>query len=46
MQYALGSKEEKRAFYLNTLKITLPIALQNFMDALVNSADVIFNVFR
>ena len=41
MNYALSSKEEKRAFYKQTLRITLPIAFQNFMDACVNSADVI-----
>ena len=41
MDYALSSKEEKRAFYKQVLKITLPIAFQNFMDACVNSADVI-----
>lgn len=41
MSYPLCSKEEKRAFYKNALKVTLPIAFQNFMDACVNSADVI-----
>ena len=41
MEYPLSSKEEKRAFYKSALKITLPIAFQNFMDACVNSADVI-----
>lgn len=41
MEYALNSKEEKSRFYKNALKITLPIAFQNFMDACVNSADVI-----
>lgn len=41
MNYTLSSKEEKRVFYRDVMKITLPIALQNFMDACVNSADVI-----
>lgn len=41
MQPALGSREEKRAFYKMTFRITLPIALQNLMDACVNSADEI-----
>lgn len=41
----LGSSEEKRAFYKRTLSITAPIALQNFMDAAVNSADVIMLSF-
>ena len=34
---ALGSRAEKLAFYKHALRITLPIALQNFMDAAVNS---------
>ena len=38
---ALGSRQEKRAFYKNALWIMLPIALQNLMDTAVNSADVI-----
>lgn len=38
---ALGSRQEKRAFYRNALAIMLPIALQNLMDTAVNSADVI-----
>ena len=38
---ALGSKQEKRAFYKNALWIMLPIALQNLMDTAVGSADVI-----
>lgn len=42
---ALGSREEKKAFYKNALKITLPIALQNFMDAAVGSADIIMLSF-
>lgn len=42
---ALGSKEEKRAFYKQAMRITLPIALQNFMDAAVNSADVLMLSF-
>ncbi|MDD6143557.1 MAG: MATE family efflux transporter [bacterium] len=41
----LGTREEKRAFYKRTLRITLPIALQNLMDAAVNSADVIMLSF-
>jgi len=41
----LGSREEKRAFYKRTLRITLPIALQNLMDAAVSSADVIMLSF-
>ena len=42
---ALGSREEKRAFYRHALSITAPIALQNFMDAAVGSADVIMLSF-
>lgn len=42
---ALGSREEKRAFYKRTLMVTLPIALQNLMDAAVNSADVLMLSF-
>lgn len=38
---ALGSREEKKAFYKNTFRITLPIVMQNFMDAAVSSADVL-----
>ena len=45
MQAALGSRAEKKAFYLYTLRITGPIALQNFMDAAVGSADVIMLSF-
>ena len=41
MEYPLSSKQEKRAFYKNAARVTLPIAFQNFMDACVNSADVI-----
>ena len=41
----LGSRGEKIAFYKHALKITLPIALQNFMDAAVGSADVIMLSF-
>ena len=41
----LGSREEKRAFYKRTLRTTLPIALQNLMDAAVNSADVLMLSF-
>ena len=41
----LGSRAEKRAFYKNAIKITAPIALQNFMDAAVSSADVIMLSF-
>ena len=41
----LGSPAEKKAFYKNALKITLPIALQNFMDAAVSSADIIMLSF-
>lgn len=41
MDGSLSVRAEKRAFYLNAAKITLPIAFQNFMDACVNSADVI-----
>ena len=44
-QPALGSRAEKRAFYARTLRITGPIALQNFMDAAVSSADVIMLSF-
>lgn len=41
----LGSREEKRYFYKNAIKITAPIALQNFMDAAVSSTDVIMLSF-
>ena len=41
----LGSRAEKRAFYKHTAAITAPIALQNFMDAAVGSADVIMLSF-
>lgn len=41
----LGSKEEKKAFYKRVFQITTPIALQNFMDAAVSSADVIMLSF-
>lgn len=43
--FPLGSRKEKIAFYKHALKITLPIALQNFMDAAVGSADVIMLSF-
>ena len=41
----LGSRQEKRAFYKRAIRITAPIALQNFMDAMVSSADVIMLSF-
>ena len=41
----LGSRKEKRAFYKRAAAITGPIALQNFMDAAVGSADVIMLSF-
>lgn len=41
----LGTRAEKRAFYKRTLAITGPIALQNFMDAAVNSADILMLSF-
>ena len=41
----LGSRAEKKAFYKHTIAITAPIALQNFMDAAVGSADVIMLSF-
>ncbi|MBQ9298963.1 MAG: MATE family efflux transporter [Clostridia bacterium] len=41
----LNSREEKRAFYKYTARITGPIALQNLMDAAVGSADVIMLSF-
>ena len=43
--WALGSREEKRSFYKHTLRITLPIALQNLMDAAVSSADILMLSF-
>lgn len=43
--WTLGSREEKRSFYKQAMRITLPIALQNFMDAAVNSADVLMLSF-
>ena len=42
---ALGSRQEKKAFYRYTAAITGPIALQNLMDAAVGSADVIMLSF-
>ena len=45
LNFKLGSKEEKRAFYKQALRITLPIALQNFMDTAVNAADVLMLSF-
>ena len=42
---ALGSPQEKRAFYRRALRMTLPIALQNLLDAAVSSADVIMLSF-
>ena len=42
---ALGSRAEKRSFYRQAMKLTLPIALQNLMDTAVNSADVIMLSF-
>jgi len=44
-QPALGSRAEKTAFYRHAAAITGPIALQNFMDAAVSSADVIMLSF-
>lgn len=41
----LGSREEKKAFYKRALWVTVPIALQNFMDVAVSSADVIMLSF-
>ena len=45
MEHTLGSRAERRAFYTYTARITGPIALQNFMDAAVGSADVIMLSF-
>ena len=42
---ALGSRAEKKAFYKRAVAITAPLALQNFMDAAVGSADVIMLSF-
>ncbi len=42
---ALGSRQEKRGFYARALRITLPIAIQNLLDAAVSSADVIMLSF-
>jgi len=41
----LGSRKEKISFYKHAMKITAPIALQNFMDAAVSSADVVMLSF-
>lgn len=41
----MGSRAEKKAFYRYALAVTAPIALQNFMDAAVSSADVIMLSF-
>ena len=43
--YALGSRQEKRSFYRRALRVTFPIALQNLLDAAVNSADVVMLSF-
>ena len=43
--HALGSPEEKRSFYGRALRMTIPIALQNLLDAAVSSADVIMLSF-
>ena len=45
MTHPLGSRKEKWAFYKHALAVTAPIALQNFMDAAVGSADVIMLSF-
>ena len=42
---ALGSRAEKKAFYKYAVAITAPIALQNFMDTMVGSADIIMTSF-
>jgi len=44
-EMVLNSRGEKTAFYKRALKITVPIALQNFMDAAVGSADIIMLSF-
>ena len=41
----LGSRAEKKHFYKNAVRMTLPIAFQNLMDACVSSADVIMLMF-
>lgn len=40
-ELTLNSPQEKKRFYKDLARITLPIAFQNFMDACVNSADVV-----
>ena len=45
MTHPLGSRKEKWAVYKHALAVTAPIALQNFMDAAVGSADVIMLSF-
>ena len=42
---APGSPAERRDFYRMTLRLTLPIVLQNLMDAAVNAADVVMLSF-
>ncbi len=42
---APGSPAERRGFYIMTLRLTLPIVLQNLMDAAVNAADVVMLSF-
>ena len=42
---ALGSREERRAFFRQAARITAPIALENFMDAAVSTADVLMLSF-
>ena len=34
-------RQERRAFYGMTVRMTLPIVLQNFMDSAVGAADVV-----
>lgn len=44
-EYALGSRAEKRGFYRYTVGLITPIALQNLMNAAVDSADVVLLSF-
>lgn len=41
----LGTREEKKSFYKRVFRTTMPIALQNLMDAAVGSADVVMLAF-
>jgi putative MATE family efflux protein len=39
--FEIGNKAEKRSFYENILKLVLPLALQNLINAGINTADIV-----